>query len=275
MSVCIGITSYNCLPYLVNNIESINRLSGSVKVIINDNCSTDGTQKWLTDNCSSSSNFVYSLNSFNGYASYGCHQSIDYFLTQTDCEYFLHLDPDCEFRSSSVLDEAIEQLNRDPNIGVIGEKRFSLRYQHPKSRSLKIFDDYIMSGSWSLGVKGIRLTKDEMEKVIIEKHPSEDYLIYKELCGNVMFFKRKVIETIGNIDMRRFKMWRWDSEYSMRCLLFGYKLESAKVVEEKKLHHFGGRSRTSCDPEKYWRDVRKHLSISDEDLRRFECLRQQ
>lgn len=274
-SLCIGITSYNCLPYLRHNILSIlkNDIGIDLTIIVNDNYSTDGTQLWLADrsefgylnNKKKNVRLDYSLNSFNGFASYGCNQSINYFLTQTECSYFLHLDPDCEIRDSSAFDSAISQLNSDKGLGAIGEKRFALRYKHPKARSLKAFDEYVMSGKWSDFVCGKKYDQAYLEGLLLEKHPSSDYLVYKELCGNVMFFKREVVEKIGNVDIQKFKMWRWDSEYSMRCYLFDYSVASADVVESLAIRHFGGKSRNSASD--HDSNLRKDLNITDEELK--------
>lgn len=255
--ICVGITSYNCLPYLKNNIESLQRTSENLSIIVIDNGSSDGTQNWLRN-----SKLNYSLNSFNPYASYGCFQSIAYFLTQTHADYFLHLDPDAQIIKPTALSEAIQQLDRG-SVGCIGEKRYALRYHHPKSRSLKAFDQWIMS-EWSYPGP---LDRCGREKVLLEKHPTEDYMVYKELCGNVMFFKREVIQKIGNIDIERFKMWRWDSEYSMRCLFFDYDIEEAEVVKNGSIKHFGGRTRLRVsNKQAYDMQVLKDLRIRKEDL---------
>ena len=62
-------------------------------------------------------------------------------------------------------------------------------------------------------------------------------------------------------------MWRWDSEFSMRPLLFGYDIAEAMVVRDKKLVHFGGRSRLRVsDPAKYRAEIKSHTGLSAEDV---------
>lgn len=268
MSLCIGITSYNCLEYLKNNIRSIKRTVPDflIKTVVIDNASSDGTQEWLkTEEFRACENtgwtFESVLNSFNGYASFGCFQSISYFLAQTDCSYFLHLDPDSEIAKPDALKNIVRQLQENPNLGAIGEKRYQLRYEHPKARSLKEFDEYIMRGSWS-GTHGPAAVKETyLKTILLEKHPEQKFLVYKELCGNVMLFKRKVLTKIGNVDIERFKMWRWDSELSLRCHLWGYAIAEANAVRDRSIRHYGGRSRLrEKNKEQYDKQVAKDLA---------------
>lgn len=246
------------MAYLRNNILSILRNHGDleISVIVNDNGSTDGTRSWLMNEYlyhkNSKINLNYSLNSNNGYASFGCHQSISFFLSQTECSCFLHLDPDCMIRSF----DALPRIVAHAQIGGVGEKRYGLRYRHPKSRSLKKFDEFIFS-KWS------DRSPKELEDLLIEQHPRMNFLVYKELCGNVMCFPRFVIEKIGNVDCVRYKMWRWDSEYSMRCLLHGYNIEEADVVRDGSIYHFGGRSRNPADVSQMARD----LGVNEMEIR--------
>lgn len=276
-SICIGITSFNSLPYLQSSILRIRDASEGLKVsvIIQDNASIDGTASWLPGEylkmATENVKLYYSAHSFNPYPSYGCARSIDFFLTQTDCLYFFHLDPDALLMTSDALTDLITQIESDTSIGALGEKRHALRFQHPKSRSLKLFDRYIFSGEWlsdlSNGLAYKKPLYPSSPDVLLERHPSEDYFVYNELCGNVMFFKRKVIEEIGNVNARKFKMWRWDSEYSMRCLLYGYEIEKANVINEK-VFHFGGRSRNkNTDLNAYIKQCASDLKVQESDIR--------
>lgn len=267
-SLLVGITSYNCLHYLKHNIATIKRSSDQIdiEILVVDNCSSDGTREWLSGDYLEGPSHIKSLsilNSFNGFAAYGCHQSIDYFLTNSNARYFLHLDPDSEIKSETALADAIRQLVSNEKLGAVGEKLYGLRFQHPKARSLKKFDQHIF-GPWTdKFVPYKSWSRQELENILLEKHPSQDYMVYRELCGNFMMFKREVVEKIGNVDACMFKMWRWDSEYSMRCMLFGYELEQAKIIRRGQVKHFGGRSRLrETDPHAYLKKVSHDLGAA-------------
>jgi len=84
--------------------------------------------------------------------------------------------------------------------------------------------------------------------------------VYRELCGWFLAMPMALIRTIGNVDDKRYGMWRWESEWVLRAAALGCDIEHATAVEDGLVYHYGGRSRRrEMHPERY-------VSIAKRDL---------
>ena len=166
---------------------------------------------------------------------------------------FLHLDADTEMRG-----EAIASLTRQ--IGVredvaVGVRVDKLRHAHPRSRSLRAFDEYIF-GEWKRK-HALEIPDEEFLKRML-KTLDDGTEVYRELCGWFLAMPKSLIRLIGNVDDERYGMWRWESEWVLRATARGCDIEHATAVADGLVYHYGGRSRRrERHPERYESIVRR------------------
>lgn len=283
MKIFVGITSYNTKEYLVNCVGTLrqppaqqirravrrafrdrwpagpgieNRPITPTRIHVVDNVSSDGTAELLDEWSKADGSITHEICQENTFAAGGARRAVDRFLTDGDCDVFLHLDADTEMRGDA-LGSLAQQIGtrQDAAVGVRVDK---LRYRHPKSRSLRAFDDYIF-GDWRQLHAPAGLSDDEFFNRMVLR-AADGTEVYRELCGWFLAMPRSLVERIGNIDDEKFGMWRWESEWVLRATVLGCDIEHALAVQNGLVHHFGGRSRRrEKDPAKYGSMVRKDL----------------
>ena len=253
MRIFVGITSYNTREYLENCLRTLVARSRPARVHVVDNGSTDGTVGMLAGWPDAA--VTHEVCERNSLAAGGARKSVDRFLAEGDCGAFLHLDADTETRGDALGSLALQMGGRqDVAVGVRVGK---LRYGHPKSRSLRTFDDY-MFGEWRRQHAPGLGDKDFRERMLARA--ADGTLVYRELCGWFLAFPRTLIDRIGNVDDTRYGMWRWESEWVLRASARGCAIEHAAAVRDGLVHHFGGRSRRRAkNPGRYGSTVKRDL----------------
>lgn len=254
MSMFVGVTSYNTKEYVTNCLDGLfGWPSKPARVHVVDNGSQDGTQEMLASR--PEAEVTWEQCSENTAASGGTRRAVDRFLSEAGCDIFLHLDADTDIRGDA-LGSLIDQVSGRPRVA-IGVRVDKLRYQHPRSRSLRAFDSYIF-GDWR---RKHAPDIDDVEferRMLIETHGMR---VYRELCGWFLAMPRQLIDEIGNVDDCRFKMWRWESEWVLRATARDYPVEHAEAVSAGLVHHFGGVSRgREENPHRYDRRLREDLT---------------
>jgi len=287
MRVFVGITSYNTQEYLRNCVEKLLSPPGQstrgavyramrdrwtpaerphaqklpavtrpVRIHVVDNGSTDGTIEMLRSWSSRSDNIItHEVCEENTLAAGGARRAVDRFLAEGDCDVFLHLDADTELRGDAI-GSLVRQIGGRDN-AVVGVRVDKLVHRHPKSRSLRAFDEYIF-GEWKQRHAPDMDDAEFRRRLIIEGENGTQ--VYRELCGWFLAMPTELIRRIGNVDDERYGMWRWESEWVLRATVRGCDIEHADAVRDDMVHHFGGRSRRrEKNPEKYDSIVERDL----------------
>lgn len=254
MRVFVGITSYNTKEYIENCLISLFGCEvRPQRVHVVDNGSTDGTPEFLAGVDLDA--VTHEISDCNSLAAGGARRAVDRFLLDDDCDVFLHLDADTEMRG-----EAIASLTQQIGIRedvVVGVRVDKLRHAHPRSRSLRAFDEYIF-GEWRRK-HAPEIPDDEFSKRML-KTLDDGTEVYRELCGWFLAMPKGLVCTIGNVDDERYGMWRWESEWVLRATACGCDIEHANAVRDGLVHHYGGRSRRrEKHPERYASIARRDL----------------
>lgn len=286
MRIFVGITSYNTQEYLRNCVDklmapSAHHIRGEVhrairnrwpqnvsedrqelpvvirpaKIHIVDNGSVDGTLELLQAwSLRQDGVITYEVCEENTFASGGARRAVDRFLSD-DCDTFLHLDADTEVRGDA-LGSLVQQIGGRDDV-VVGVRVDKLMHKHPRSRSLRAFDEYIF-GEWR-NRYATDMDDDEFFRRMIIR-AADGSQVYRELCGWFLAMPKQLVQRIGNVDDERYDMWRWESEWVLRATALGCAIEHADAVRDKLVHHFGGRSRRrEKNPDRY-------DSIAERDL---------
>jgi len=114
--ILIGVPTYNRRHELKKTLESIkNQTFSDYRVVISDNCSTDGTREYLESFCATNNDFRYVVQPKN----IGWKENFNYLLSHAcDYEYFAWLASD-DIWSESYLEDCVYVLDRNKNIGVV------------------------------------------------------------------------------------------------------------------------------------------------------------
>lgn len=262
----IIVTSSNDLFYTRQCLESIRRHTNfPYEVIVVDNGSQDGTLQYLQ-----TLDWVMVIaNKENLYAAKAARQGIE---ASGDSAYVLLLDSDVVVFKDGWLTDMIGQLESDEKIGAVGPKYAALFYEEDEAAAK--LKEYVLDKRWLENLIGPNdISQEELLSLLTQKPPHPYGPSFNELCGWAQLYKREVIEKIGVpiTDDAFFEMFFWDSEYSMRALVFGYRLENSPVVNGRnpKLHHFGGRSRL------FYKNPLEYIKRVEEDkqfIRKRRCM---
>lgn len=115
MNLLICLITHNRLAYTRKTLRSLEKnLSKQAKLIVVDNASTDGTQKWLKQ-----SKYEYILNDQNRYPGAACNQGWEKGLEDFNADYLMRCDNDMQFVWK--FDEKSEQYFKAiPPLGQLG-----------------------------------------------------------------------------------------------------------------------------------------------------------
>lgn len=232
MGTSIVILTYNKLEYTKKCIESIRKYTKNeeYEIIIVDNNSTDGTNKWIKEQ----EDIKGIFNDKNEGFPEGCNIGINNSKKDND---ILLLNNDT-IVSPNWLTKLRECLYSEENIGAVGPVTNSCTYYQQidvKYKNINEFFDF-----------ATKYNNNE-----------KDYEERQKLIGFCMLIKRKVIEEIGLLD-RRFTPGNYeDDDYSIRMIKSGYKLVLCKNVF---IHHYGGSS---------FKGNKEYLSILNDNENKF------
>lgn len=211
MKTSIIILTYNKLSFTKQCVESIRQYTnkGTYEIIVVDNCSSDGTIEWLSDQ----SDIITIYNDENLGFPKGCNQGIE--VATGDNILLLNNDV---IVTQNWLENLVTSLYSAEDIGAVGPVTNSAAYytsipvsytnldeMHQFSRDFNVSD----SSKWEERLK---------------------------LIGFCMLIKKEVIEKIGLLDERFTPGNFEDDDYSLRIRVQGYKLLLCKDVF---IHHYG------------------------------------
>jgi len=287
MRIFVGITSYNTQAYLQNCVERLmapptQAVRGAVRramrnrwprdvdrsgsdvprairpsrIHIVDNGSVDETPELLRAWSSRDDGVItHEVCQENTFAAGGARRAVDRFLADDDCDVFLHLDADTEMRGDAI-GSLVRQIGDRSNV-VVGVRVDKLMHKHPRSRSLRAFDEYIF-GEWKQRHAPDMGDDEFFRRMVIRAADGTE--VYRELCGWFLAMPKQLVRQIGNVDDERYGMWRWESEWVLRATARGCDIEHADAVRDGLVHHFGGRSRRrEKNPERYDSIVKRDL----------------
>lgn len=261
--VKIVVTTCNDLFYAQQCLESIRthtRYPHTILVV--DNHSTDGTLEYLH----TLEGIQIIANMENMHSAYAARQGVE---AIGNAEYLIFTDSDVVIYEDGWLTEMVEHIDSDGQIGAIGPKCGELLFGAELSEIIKA---YVLDKKWLERLIGPNtMSEHELLDLLTLVPQHSQGPSFNELCGWAQMYKREVIEKIGLPETNAFPPNQlWDSEYSMRVLPLGYRLENSPVVlsSKAKMQHFGGRSKLFLtDPVRY----AETIQADREYIRRRRC----
>lgn len=156
MKLLICLITHNRLKYTKRTLKSLNKnLSKQAQLVVVDNASTDGTQKWLKQ-----SKYEYILNEENKYPGAACNQGWKKGLEQCNADYLMRCDNDMEF-TWKFDDKAEEYFNAIPPLGQLGLDNTALDAFNGDSRYLTSVDGKTIN-AWPGNVGGPCIIRREV-----------------------------------------------------------------------------------------------------------------
>jgi GT2 family glycosyltransferase len=241
MKYSIIIVSYNCLRYLRECIQSVQAHSEDYEIIVVDNASTDGTDRYISENGS-----VYEVceSENTGFAP-ACNEG----AKEAQGEYLVFLNPD-----TLVTPDWLPNMSKYflmPKIGAVG----------PVSNYVAGAQKY----EWYCEAPNRYLdaSANEFSRHIRNRNYCR-YVENKFLIGFCMMIPRSIFQEIGGMDADLF-LGNDDLDLSWRLRIAGYKLIIATDVF---IHHAGGKSFESEDREETEKQLQESADILYRKLER-------
>ncbi len=227
IEVSIVALTFNGLKYTRQFIDSIKSYTkNKYELIIIDNCSTDGTIKYLEKLGNDNSNIKIIYNKQNE----GFPKGINQGIKAASGKYIVVANNDIVV-TKSWLERLIEVAESDEKIGLVG----------PISNA----------------VSGVQLDKDakyqDIEKMHayarkVKKNNFGKTLRFPRVAFLCTLIKREVIDKIGGLD-ERFSPGNFeDDDFCLRAQLAGYK---TLIAQDVFIHHYGSKSFSAEGTDKY------------------------
>ena len=229
--VVIVIVSYNSLYLMQENIKSIrsNLLKGTYKIVVVDNASTDGVEKWLSEQ----EDILLIRNKENVGFGPACNQGAQAVVgTEYGSAdiYLLNNDTRLVYDSLYNLKKALYSAQ---DIGAVGSVSNYAGNKQQIDVEFDTVEEYIRYGE---------KVNVPMERPCLEK---------VRLSGFSMLIKRKVWDEIGGFDEDFVPGYFEDDALSMEILRHGYRL---MVVRNSFIYHAGSQSFIKTDYQKILED---------------------
>jgi GT2 family glycosyltransferase len=172
--VTIGLVTYNRLELTKKTIESINKYTEiSYRLIVVDNCSTDGTIEYLKELLQKEIIDKLILLKKN----YGVAPASNVAWSLSEADFYLKIDNDIEILRSGWLTEMVEVLRRNPETGLIGFNFLKQLYDRDfPIKKLSTGDEILLSDA-NVGGGCILISRQLHEKL---GYWCEDYAPYGE-----------------------------------------------------------------------------------------------
>lgn len=214
--VLIVIVSYNAKRYMQECIYSIRDSLewDSYKIVVVDNASTDGVNKWLSEQ----SDILFIQNTENIGFGPACNQAVRSTIGTVYEEYDVFLLNNDTVLNRKSLPRLIEALNQSESIGAVGAVSNYAGNRQQLEISFDSVEEYSDFGE--------RLSIDECDR----------YLEKIRLNGFALLVKRKVWEETGGFDEDFAPGYYEDDALSMEILRRGYKLILAR---DSFIYHAG------------------------------------
>jgi len=253
------IVNWNGGDYLKRCIESIAKYAPATEseVIVVDNASTDGSEKWLRSEEVTSLLNGISLHLIENAENVGFGRANNQAFKETRSPLLFLLNADAEL-TAGACDKLIETLQSEGRIGGCGPRLLN------SDGSLQISVWRNPPTAWATVLSGLRLAallpkRIRGELLLAEYWDHNRRRDVGMLGGAAILVRREVIDQVGGFD-ERFHMYGEDNEWCLRITRAGWRLvfEPEAVV----VHHGGHGAK------KRWTDMEK-LRVQTEASLRF------
>jgi len=233
MKLSIIIINWNTKELIKKCLNSVLKYTSftDYQLIVIDNNSSDGSQKFLSDFCLQNKlNLKIILNNQNkGFA-----QAVNQGLKIAQGEYILLLNPDTEIKEKT-LSEVIDFISLDKSIGILGGKILNPNGSHqPSVRSFPTLSSQIFI---LLKLHHFFRNKAVKKYLVIDFDYSKTQEV-DQVMGAFFLIRRKVIEQIGYFD-DKFFLWFEEVDFCKRAKDTGWKILYCHKIE---IIHCGGAS---------------------------------
>lgn len=217
-TVSIVILTFNEMKYTRECVESIRKYTPeSHEIIFVDNCSTDGTVKWLRELVSSNRNYRLIENNKNRGFATGCNQGIQ----ASSGEYILLLNNDVVV-TEHWLSGMLACLRSRPDTGIVGPmtNNISGTQKDPSAHYSSMPEMHLYAAQFR-------------EMNLHRRIP------LRRIVGFCMLFRRDLADKIGLLD-ENFGTGNFeDDDYCLRAALEGYR---NFIAGDVFIHHYGSRT---------------------------------
>jgi GT2 family glycosyltransferase len=227
-------------------LESLQSASyPSLKIIVVDNASTDGSGKQLQ---LESHNIQFIFNDKNFGFARGCNAGIRAALGDENCEYVLLVNNDAVV-VPGFLEKAIDVSEADKGIGVVGGKILT----SPETRRIYYAGGYVDRLRAGCLIRGSSATdRGQFNR------PGKVGFV----TGALMLIRRAVLEKVGLLPEEYF-FGIEDVDYSLKVRKSGYKLF---YVPDFVAYHAGGGSHWTFDPKFFYNGYRSRFIFQEKYL---------
>lgn len=210
--IVISMLNWNQAEVTLRCLETVRRINyPNLQTVVVDNASRDGSAEKIQ---AAFPEVTVVRNSYNAGCAGGRNIAINYFLKQTDGDYFFSVDNDFLFNDPEILNELVRVAEKDPKIGVVGP--YVYFYREPEKL-------YAAGGGYFNSLRGeffdIGRGEESEEKYRHER-------IVDSVPGGMSFAKREVCERVPDID-ERYLIYFEDPDWCFRVRKAGYKLTTA------------------------------------------------
>ena len=237
MDISFCIVNLNAIKLLKNCINSIPSAVGhySYEIIVADNNSYDGSQKYLVDN-SSSVRAIFNKRNI-GYT-----KAMNQILKSSIGKYKVVLNPDSQLMRSSVL-KMIDFMKQDSMVGIVGPKivdRYG-RFQKSCRRGLATPTAVF---SYFLGLPKYFPRNENFTGYHLNHLDENEINEVSGISGSCMLINGELIKEIGYFD-EIYSIYQEDSDYCIRALNHGWKVY---FYPQSQVMHYGGHGGTNSFP---------------------------
>ena len=237
MDISFCIVNLNAIKLLKNCINSIPSAVGhySYEIIVADNNSYDGSQKYLVDN-SSSVRAIFNKRNI-GYT-----KAMNQILKSSIGKYKVVLNPDSQLMRSSVL-KMIDFMKQDSMVGIVGPKivdrygRFQKSCRRGLATPAAVF-------SYFLGLPKYFPTNENFTGYHLNHLDENEINEVSGISGSCMLINGELIKEIGYFD-EIYSIYQEDSDYCIRALNHGWKVY---FYPQSQVMHYGGHGGTNSFP---------------------------
>ncbi|MBU1037176.1 glycosyltransferase family 2 protein, partial [Patescibacteria group bacterium] len=226
MDLSIIIVSWNVSEYLKRCLKSIYQAAGenSQQVIVIDNNSSDKTKEMLEQE-------FPQVNLISNKKNLGFAKACNQGLAKAGGRYLLLLNPDTEIIDDA-LDEMVEFMNKNPEVGIAGCKL--LNEDRTIQPSVRRFPSFLVQLGMMFKLHHLVRFKSYLAKDLNYNQIQE----VEQLMGAFMIIRRDVFKEIGYFD-DKYHLWFEEVDYCLRARKHGFKVVYTPAAQ---IIHYGGQS---------------------------------
>ncbi len=237
MDISFCIVNLNAIKLLKNCINSIPSAVDhySYEIIVADNNSYDGSQKYLIDNSSS-------VRAICNKRNIGYTKAMNQILKSSIGKYKVVLNPDSELMRSSVS-KMINFMKQESKIGIVGPKivdrygRFQKSCRRGLAKPVAVF-------SYFLGLSKYFPSNENFTGYHLNHLDENEVNEVSGISGSCMLINGELIKELGYFD-EIYSIYQEDSDFCIRALNHGWKVY---FYPQSQVMHYGGHGGTNSFP---------------------------